>query len=494
MRTPDDTPLAATPTKVADVRKTRRPTDSVPGIDVDSHSPGTFPPKSPGDSFMVTPPNRGPPRTISTTTEPTPGGIGSLYVGSPSTSAGGWPSPPTRSVSFGGPADMGYQSGGGSGSQTHSATGKRSNSRSGFRIFCRVDCRASPHRPIPSRETVCNYFSRYGPILDCYLPESATNVAYVCFEDSQSLEEVMNQERPHVVEGTQLTVTRAQPRPDYSVNTDRIFVKHVPDNATRMDLRTYFNTFGEVTDVYIPKDKATGAQRRFAFVTFREVRSARAALGAGRHVLHDQEVQVMPAEARPQSMTPSSMMHSSPSPRPSPNMEPENRTVRSHTDSGLMMSSLRPPAPVVPYMAPHRSERFYSVDGGTNEDPSPWKLPEQRRSPERQAGPCCLPTDDLNEDPHMAALANSVSNLLDSSPSSVGSDKPDDPESVLTKSLRKASDSGDYSINRRSVESPFANAMSPLLSFDDFIPSRLPPSVVRDDRSNPPFSHSSFVL
>ncbi|EER08887.1 RNA-binding protein, putative [Perkinsus marinus ATCC 50983] len=101
----------------------------------------------------------------------------------------------------------------------------------------------------------------------------------------------MAQERPHVVEGTQLTVTRAQPRPDYSVNTDRIFVKHVPDSATRLDLRAYFNNFGEVTDVYIPKDKATGAQRRFAFVTFRDVRSARAALGAGTHVIHDQEVQ-----------------------------------------------------------------------------------------------------------------------------------------------------------------------------------------------------------
>ncbi|KAF4753603.1 hypothetical protein FOZ63_032387 [Perkinsus olseni] len=436
-------------------------------------------------------------RTIATA-----GGIGSLYGGSPSTSAG-WPSPPPlRSISFGGAGDIVNQQG----ALPHSGTGKRSNSRSGFRIFCRVDCRASPHRPIPSREAVCNYFNRYGAILDCYLPESATNVAYVCFEDSHSLEDVMAQEQPHVVEGTQLTVTRAQPRPDYSVNTDRIFVKHVPDNATRMDLRTYFNSFGEVTDVYIPKDKATGAQRRFAFVTFRDVRSARAALGAGRHVLQDQEVQVMPAEARPQSTTSTTATttmvgHNSPTSRPSPGMEPRNRTVRSQTDSILLPSSIssngaRPSTPLVPYLPPPDSDRFNSLDESGGLDPiHRWGLSDSAGIEEiTRNGHKHDVCDEV--DAHMAALASSVSNLLDSSPSSVGDGSSrgnTSPENVLRECLKKAAD-GEDRATRRSLESPFANVMSPLLSYEEFVPARLPPAVIRDDRRTPPVSRSSFVL
>jgi RNA recognition motif-containing protein len=69
----------------------------------------------------------------------------------------------------------------------------------------------------------------------------------------------------------------------------------------RNDLKIYFSKFGEVVDVYIPKDKTTGAQKRFAFVTFNEIRMARAALASFEgHVLNDGSVlQVMPAEPRP---------------------------------------------------------------------------------------------------------------------------------------------------------------------------------------------------
>lgn len=392
--------------------------------------------------------------SIGHTTTAGGGGFGSLYGGSPSTSAGLPSPPPVRSISFNGASEAMHHHHH-QGGLVPPGTGKRSNSRSGFRIFCRVDCRASPQRPIPSREAVCDYFSYFGSILDCYLPESATNVAYVCFEDSQSLEDVMAQERPHVVEGTQLTVTRAQPRPDYSVNTDRIFVKHVPDSATRLDLRAYFNNFGEVTDVYIPKDKATGAQRRFAFVTFRDVRSARAALGASTHVIHDQEVQVMPAEARPQSTSTSTSMvgHSSPHTRPSPVMEPYNRTMRSQTDSMVLPASIsssttttttgrRPSTPLVPLLPAPRSDGFNSIDEGCIETVPSWQYSQPTRAAEVNRNE---PTDDMGDDAHMVSLATSVSHLLDSSPSSMGGGSDEEagnhsPEKLLKESLRRTVD------------------------------------------------------
>jgi hypothetical protein len=202
---------------------------------------------------------------------------------------------------------------------------RRSNSRSGYRLFARVSNsmnRAmnggviSQTTRMPSRESVYMFFSQFGTVMDCYLPESATNVAYLCFEDEETMESIL-QLPSHVlcIEGVYITLSRASPRPDYSMNnTDRVFVKNCPDNINRTDLRNYFQQFGLVTDVYIPKDRITGEQKKFAFVTFANIESARAAISFGdvhRLIYIDRltngittaPLQVMPAEARPTTGT-----------------------------------------------------------------------------------------------------------------------------------------------------------------------------------------------
>ena len=195
---------------------------------------------------------------------------------------------------------------------------RRSNSRSGYRLFARVSntlnrvVGSSSTTRMPSRESVYMFFSQFGNVLDCYLPESATNVAYLCFEDEQTMESIL-QFPPEMlcIEGVYVTLSRASPRPDYSMNnTDRVFVKNCPDNINRADLRNYFQQFGLVTDVYIPKDKITGEQKKFAFVTFANVDSARSAISFGdvhrliyidrmTNVISTVPLQVMPAEPRP---------------------------------------------------------------------------------------------------------------------------------------------------------------------------------------------------
>ena len=196
---------------------------------------------------------------------------------------------------------------------------RRSNSRSGYRLFARVAhsttrMAGGPSSRMPSRESVFGFFAQFGPVMDCYLPESATNVAYLCFEDEQTMENVLAlPEHLLCIEGVYVTLSRASPRPDYSMhNTDRVFVKNCPENINRTDLRNYFSQFGLVTDVYIPKDKMTGEQKKFAFVTFANVDSARTAISFGdthslifidrfTNVLTTAPLQVMPAEPRPMS-------------------------------------------------------------------------------------------------------------------------------------------------------------------------------------------------
>jgi hypothetical protein len=191
---------------------------------------------------------------------------------------------------------------------------RRSNSRSGYRLFARVVSRgvSSGNSRMPPRESVYHFFSQFGVVLDCYLPESATNVAYLCFEDEHTMERVLAlPESLLCIEGVHVVLSRASPRPDYSMNeTDRVFVKNVPENTTRTSLRNYFSQFGIVTDVYIPKDKVTGEQKKFAFVTFADVESARNAINSveSHRLVHIDRIsnlltatllQVMPAEPRP---------------------------------------------------------------------------------------------------------------------------------------------------------------------------------------------------
>jgi hypothetical protein len=216
------------------------------------------------------------------------------------------------------PTNYMYGDASGTGAPYHT---RRSNSRSGYRLFARVA--HTGNRPLgnvnsrmPPRESVYNFFSQFGIVLDCYLPESATNVAYLCFEDENTMETVLTlPEHMLCIDGVYVSLSRASPRPDYSMNnTDRVFVKNCPENVNRTDLRNYFSQFGLVTDVYIPKDKVTGEQKKFAFVTFANVETARTAISFGdthRLIYFDRftnslttvPLQVMPAEPRPTTAT-----------------------------------------------------------------------------------------------------------------------------------------------------------------------------------------------
>ncbi|CAK9196397.1 unnamed protein product [Sphagnum troendelagicum] len=48
----------------------------------------------------------------------------------------------------------------------------------------------------------------------------------------------------------------------------KIFVGRLPLEATAEDLRRYFNNFGRISDVYVPKDAKKTSHRGFGFVTF----------------------------------------------------------------------------------------------------------------------------------------------------------------------------------------------------------------------------------
>jgi len=58
----------------------------------------------------------------------------------------------------------------------------------------------------------------------------------------------------------------------------KLYIANLSYNITEADLRTAFEPFGAITDIFIATDRETARPRGFAFVTFETAESATAAI------------------------------------------------------------------------------------------------------------------------------------------------------------------------------------------------------------------------
>ena len=65
------------------------------------------------------------------------------------------------------------------------------------------------------------------------------------------------------------------------------------------DLNKMFESYGKIGDIYIPRNTREGRNRGFGFVRFYKQEDAQSALQENGKSLHDQEIRVTMAEARP---------------------------------------------------------------------------------------------------------------------------------------------------------------------------------------------------
>ena len=54
----------------------------------------------------------------------------------------------------------------------------------------------------------------------------------------------------------------------------KIFVGGLPFAADEGEIREEFGRFGDIEDVYLPRERETGKSRGFGFITFRDGRDA----------------------------------------------------------------------------------------------------------------------------------------------------------------------------------------------------------------------------
>jgi len=195
------------------------------------------------------------------------------------------------------------------------------------------------------------HFEQFGEVTDLYQPEHKSpgvqgkkkGIAYVTYRAEQHLSACLAEGEKQLVDGVEITVTRADPRRekeraagfsggydlplrsrspprghDYgrgaygggaggggrsssAAQNNRIFVGGISPDLASDDVAEHFRKHGgEITDIYFPRDARSGSKRGFCYITFQENLAVhRAVANAPREIKGLAIGEVKVAEARP---------------------------------------------------------------------------------------------------------------------------------------------------------------------------------------------------
>ncbi|CAF4118827.1 unnamed protein product, partial [Rotaria sp. Silwood2] len=107
------------------------------------------------------------------------------------------------------------------------------------------------------------YCSKYGEIIECVIMRDregrSRGFAFVNFKDRAMIDNFMAH-RPHIIDGRQIEPKRAMPREETlktegQLTVKKIFIGAIKDELTEDDLKSYFQTFGNIIECKIMKTK-----------------------------------------------------------------------------------------------------------------------------------------------------------------------------------------------------------------------------------------------
>jgi len=132
-----------------------------------------------------------------------------------------------------------------------------------------------------TEDDIREYFEPFGEISMVQLKKrpgtgESKGFAFIRFADKEVEKKVLLQR--HMIDGRwcDIKIPESQDRKDgvKDKSSCKIFVGRITENLTKEDLKDHFESFGQVTDVYIPSPF-----RHFAFVQFSESKVAQSLLG-----------------------------------------------------------------------------------------------------------------------------------------------------------------------------------------------------------------------
>ncbi|GAA5815861.1 hypothetical protein MFLAVUS_009377 [Mucor flavus] len=120
-------------------------------------------------------------------------------------------------------------------------------------------------------ESLRQYFSKFGPVLDCTVMRDPTTqrsrgFGFLTMKENSDIDKIVSQ-ADHQLDGKKIDPKRAIPR-DEQDKTEKIFVGGISPDVNEEEFREFFTQFGTVIDATLMMERDTGRPRGFGFVTF----------------------------------------------------------------------------------------------------------------------------------------------------------------------------------------------------------------------------------
>ncbi|KAF7040115.1 hypothetical protein CFC21_050040 [Triticum aestivum] len=131
-------------------------------------------------------------------------------------------------------------------------------------------------------EGLRKHMAKFGPLEDCVVMKDRVSgrsrgFGYVTFSSADDVKNVLECE--HFLGNRPLEVKIAIPReelkpqPPGTKTATRIFVGRIPQSADESMFRRHFEAFGEIIDLYMPKEHGSKGHRGIGFITFQSAES-----------------------------------------------------------------------------------------------------------------------------------------------------------------------------------------------------------------------------
>ncbi|MFS8033307.1 putative RNA recognition motif domain, nucleotide-binding alpha-beta plait domain superfamily [Helianthus anomalus] len=119
-----------------------------------------------------------------------------------------------------------------------------------------------------------DYMRKFGELEDCIVMKERSSgrsrgFGYVTFAEVEDAKAALSAE--HFLGNRALEVKIATPKEEMrssSKKITRIFVARIPLSVTEAAFRSHFEKYGEILDLYMPKDPSTKGHRGIGFITF----------------------------------------------------------------------------------------------------------------------------------------------------------------------------------------------------------------------------------
>ncbi|XP_038877270.1 RNA-binding protein Musashi homolog 1 [Benincasa hispida] len=123
-------------------------------------------------------------------------------------------------------------------------------------------------------EGLRDYMSKFGELEDCIvMKERSTGrsrgFGYVTFATDEDAKNALSSE--HFLGNRMMEVKVATPKEEMRAppkRVTRIFVARISQSVTEAAFRSHFEKYGEITDLYMPKDQGSKTHRGIGFITF----------------------------------------------------------------------------------------------------------------------------------------------------------------------------------------------------------------------------------